>query len=537
MKTVVHQYEDKLLDYAYGELSASEATAVSEHAKGCTRCASHLAEIESTRSFMKQLAPVPAPLAGLDSLLAYAEQAAAKNAKSAKQSVPFFKRYFTPLLSAAALAVVGLVAWQNSNQSLVPDPAAAAFEIKNEAKKEAQAASTREGKYVEDVPAAAAAPALQKEAERRKSDESVDLLKSKAIAEYKQNGPGLPEEVANKKNFADTKPVEKPADSEGLRGAGAKEQWVAQDALAEKVGKLGTSPKPEMKYEAKRSESLPPSPSKMPSKDAPDTQTRKQADESVGRLSSMQNVQNAVVPSGSSGSSSGGGYGLSGSGTTSPSSAPPAPATVPKVSAAIMDGNSNEVQGGKGSDRANEPVVATGKTSQAPMQAESAYGDYAADKKAPPKKKSLSIPSSKSEGSVSANDDFDMASTSSVQVAREESLTKRDGTKARSLDLEAARQAGASGDRLMEIKHAKDVLASGATGYERIEALKRLCDAYDAIGNASAGAQYCQALIAEYPASAAARAVNEKQQQRAVSPKKAAPAKAIDSQESPVLSH
>ena len=100
MKTAVHQYEDKLLEFAYGELPAHEASAVDAHVRGCARCSQALDEIRSVRSAMAQLPTEPAPDAGLESLLAFAEVAAKRNAEAGKP-VPFWKKYLTPLVLVA----------------------------------------------------------------------------------------------------------------------------------------------------------------------------------------------------------------------------------------------------------------------------------------------------------------------------------------------------------------------------------------------------------------------------------------------------
>lgn len=123
MKTAVHQYEDKLLEFAYGELPAHEASAVDAHVRGCARCTRALEEIRSVRSAMA-LPMEPAPDAGLDSLLAFAEVAAKRNAEAGKP-VPFWKKYLTPLVLVATLVTVGVVATQ-ANKEVDLSPAAAA---------------------------------------------------------------------------------------------------------------------------------------------------------------------------------------------------------------------------------------------------------------------------------------------------------------------------------------------------------------------------------------------------------------------------
>ncbi len=52
----IHAQEDRLLDFAYGELPVSEAQAVESHLQGCPRCAQTLNEIRGVRVTMAQLA-------------------------------------------------------------------------------------------------------------------------------------------------------------------------------------------------------------------------------------------------------------------------------------------------------------------------------------------------------------------------------------------------------------------------------------------------------------------------------------------------
>ncbi len=128
MSTAVHQYEDKLLEFAYGELPAHEADAVEAHVLGCARCSQLLSELRSVRTTMAVLTPEPAPAAGLESLLAYAEAQAQRNAQGSEK-VPFWKKYLTPLMVAMAAVTVGVVTVQ-ANKEIDLSPAAAATDKK-----------------------------------------------------------------------------------------------------------------------------------------------------------------------------------------------------------------------------------------------------------------------------------------------------------------------------------------------------------------------------------------------------------------------
>ncbi|HEY8210961.1 MAG TPA: zf-HC2 domain-containing protein [Myxococcaceae bacterium] len=103
-----HRYEDRLLEFAYGELPAAEARSIEAHVKGCARCTGALQEIHGVRHQMAQLAPEPAPEAGLESLLAYAEQAA-RRTQAGPAPARGFRRWLFGAVGAASLAAVLVV--------------------------------------------------------------------------------------------------------------------------------------------------------------------------------------------------------------------------------------------------------------------------------------------------------------------------------------------------------------------------------------------------------------------------------------------
>jgi hypothetical protein len=81
-----HPDEDRLLELAYGEAPPAEAPALRQHVDGCTRCRDVLQGIAEVRSAVRSVPPEPAPERGLESLLAYGEQAAAR-ARSHRRSL------------------------------------------------------------------------------------------------------------------------------------------------------------------------------------------------------------------------------------------------------------------------------------------------------------------------------------------------------------------------------------------------------------------------------------------------------------------
>jgi hypothetical protein len=97
--------EEKLLDYAYGELGSDEAKTVEAHLESCPRCADALIAMKRVRQTMSRLPITPAPAKGLDSLIAYAEQTAHR-AQLRQKRRPAWVRWLVPITGVAALSVV-----------------------------------------------------------------------------------------------------------------------------------------------------------------------------------------------------------------------------------------------------------------------------------------------------------------------------------------------------------------------------------------------------------------------------------------------
>ncbi|HYO73124.1 MAG TPA: zf-HC2 domain-containing protein, partial [Archangium sp.] len=107
-----HAHEDRLLDFAYDELPPTEARLVEQHVQGCSRCSETLADIRGVRTTMSRLPLESAPDAGLESLLAYAQQSARRAAAGPEPAPRWWRRLLAPVLSVAALSVLGVVVIQ-----------------------------------------------------------------------------------------------------------------------------------------------------------------------------------------------------------------------------------------------------------------------------------------------------------------------------------------------------------------------------------------------------------------------------------------
>jgi hypothetical protein len=123
----LHAHEDRLLDFAYGELPAQEARAVETHLQGCTRCTELLEGIRGVRSTMAQLTLEPAPDAGLESLMAYAQQAARNAAAGPPLKPTWWRRWLIPAMGVTAVSVFGIISLQVSKSvDLAPELTATA---------------------------------------------------------------------------------------------------------------------------------------------------------------------------------------------------------------------------------------------------------------------------------------------------------------------------------------------------------------------------------------------------------------------------
>ncbi len=109
MKPQAHTHEDKLLEFAYGELPPDEARSLEAHLKGCTRCTDALSSIRGVRRTMAQLPAEPAPDAGLESLLAYAQQAARRSSAGPEPEPKWWRRWVVATATVAGLVLVGVV--------------------------------------------------------------------------------------------------------------------------------------------------------------------------------------------------------------------------------------------------------------------------------------------------------------------------------------------------------------------------------------------------------------------------------------------
>ncbi|NOJ91173.1 zf-HC2 domain-containing protein, partial [Myxococcus xanthus] len=159
-----HAQEDRLLDFAYGELPAPEARLVEAHLESCARCTQALDDIRGVRATMSQLSVEPAPDAGLESLMAYAQQAARRAAAGPAPKPSRWRRWWLPVVGLASVSTFGLLTLEARSPDLTrPDLSAAKVTVA----KEELVAPPSAGDFAPAAaaPAPAAAQAMPAEAE------------------------------------------------------------------------------------------------------------------------------------------------------------------------------------------------------------------------------------------------------------------------------------------------------------------------------------------------------------------------------------
>jgi hypothetical protein len=151
--------QDRLLDFAYGELSVDEAHAVEVHMAECPSCRAALEQIRGVRQVMAKLPQPAAPQAGLESLLAYAEQAARRARGGAPPKHTWWRRWLAPVGGLAAVVTFGIVANEVSRAPELQYPREQAIAEKlNENQKVAETAAPSAPAPMKDAQPSAGEP-------------------------------------------------------------------------------------------------------------------------------------------------------------------------------------------------------------------------------------------------------------------------------------------------------------------------------------------------------------------------------------------
>ncbi len=492
MKSAAHQYEDRLLEFAYGELPQHEADAVDAHVRGCARCSQALSEIKSVRATMAALPMASAPDAGLESLLAYAEQAAERNRQ--KPAPSFWKRIMMPLASVMALVTVGVVAFR-ANEEFDTSPASAVADSR-----------------LQDLTRAKA---------EKKSDPSADLAVAPVVVAAAPPAAAEPEAEKEEARSRNDKQLER-QEAKNL---------VALDDLREAGGKKGDVWAPEPRRAAPQSVSRRIETAKTPAVGNDEQVYRDDYSNAAGRGALAKETPVAPPPPVQAAAQDKVGYGLgSPSGNSNDGllqgeapktkSPPVANKPSPAKDASQEKAQPQEEDSKKRAKTENDaPAPAPVAVAPPPMKLKGGYGIR------PP------LGSSSSMGAAEADESIALEKSDSLGLNREAKVAERQRAESRTQSLESARVASSRGDRLSEIRLAAQVLQNGASGSERVEALKRICDAYEFLGEPERADPFCDQLLQEFPSSVAARAIEDRRkrvQRAAPAPKNSADRKAMD---------
>ncbi|QAT86178.1 hypothetical protein EJ065_4630 [Corallococcus coralloides] len=472
-----HAHEDRLLDFAYGELPASEAHALEQHVQGCARCTKALADIRGVRTTMAQLSSEPAPDAGLESLLAYAQQSARRAAAGPEPKPSRWRRWLLPAVGLATVSTFGLLTLTvsenldlspNLSQRAAPSPAMEAAKQDSRTREKsaptAMAPAPSSATLEEDVPegasdALAAAP----------SEREFDKNRVEAKVQRKGTAAARPSDWMNAGSGGAL--LERRADAEAPRKKMSK---AVRDADGE-FAALEQAPAGAV---------MPVSPPKEEAADegyaAKDEPARRSSpgklgDKAMGSAGDSLRLGEAAY---------GRGLGMDDDQSVAAGAPPPPPAvaSAPVVQAEPM---APAAVGSIGGARppSTPPALSTATPKQESARAEAAKP----------------VPLEKS--------------------ASKEAMTAR--------DLSAQAQAAANqGDRAREAQLLRAALSAGASGSERLALLSRLCESESVQGRTQEAAAVCGQIISEAPGSSAAQLAQRRLRQASppTAPAKAAPA-------------
>jgi hypothetical protein len=184
----LHAQEDRLLDFAYGELPSPEARMVEAHLQGCVRCTQALDDIRGVRATMSQLSQEPAPDAGLESLMAYAQQAARRAAAGPEPKPSRWRRWLLPVVGVASVATFGILSIRAMEPGMMKPNLSAAAQEKAPMRKDAEYAQAP----AEVAPAGMALPAAP-EPQQQPQAELLDAAPGQAQAKLEAEPQRAPD--------------------------------------------------------------------------------------------------------------------------------------------------------------------------------------------------------------------------------------------------------------------------------------------------------------------------------------------------------
>jgi hypothetical protein len=501
MATAIHQYEDKLLDFAYGELPAPEASAVESHLKSCARCTQALDEIRGVRLTMSALPQEPAPANGLDSLLAYAEQAAVRNAAAPRAGAPWWRRMVAPLAGAFALTLVAVVAIKTQDDGIDLSAEKAALDAQPRKVEQVSPAP------VAAAPAPAAEPVAEKPAEAENFAADAPILAQRAKS-GKVAGASRELDRKAKEEVWDNKKVDALSkNNDGYSQALGETRGPAEERQQAQRDDLNSALNSAQKESKTRRETA------SPTQDFGNARggyvQEQKAEES--KKKSQPVMADATKGSGAS--------------TAAPANEPPPPPAakmvaqkpstampVPAAVAAPEPEKSEKAAPSLGFGLRNSGSSGSG----AGTSTGSSMGGLGTRSKQAPRDSDDEIAFGSNEGG-------------SKRMAKDVQTEQRDQEVVARGYLDAARSASNQGNSQEEVRQALSVLQTNVKGASRAEALSRLCTALERLGEEDQAGGYCDALLREYPTSSFAKAVaNRRNQQMRPAPAPKASKRAYD---------
>lgn len=520
----LHAHEDRLLDFAYGELPPQEAQAVQSHLEGCTRCSEMLAGISGVRTVMKQLPLEPAPDAGLESLLAYAQQAARNAAAGPTPQPTWWRRWLVPMMGAAAVCAFGVVSVTvNKNLALKEEVEAQSAQAKTAEVPAPASPPSPEDAYGEAPKTRALPPAaMQKVAPQAQmaapstvpqatgdQGEAVAQVQERDVVQGITPPPPAPAAKLDTNSLAKEEAAQKKPFVAGLKGS--RSEWsnagaglgFADDKAAAKDAENERANEAPSELKAKKHEGY--------QYDRRDAMTQ----------SGAFDKQKPILVAEPQGAASGGAAPQQPS-TPAQAQAPMADDETPAATGAVAESTA-KVQGDEPSRLSLNVSTKEGRTrGSAPRKAaESASNDDFDDLfggKTSTAKREQNAPSSAPSASsppppppAAAATPMPMPSVSTgssvrspSKVARAEprdSASEPSVTELSKLAMDAQR----SGNRMLEAQLLRQALAAPGAGKERLGLLNRLCDAEFASGNRQQAYEACALVLEEAPSSGAAQ--------------------------------
>ncbi|AGC46398.1 hypothetical protein MYSTI_05111 [Myxococcus stipitatus DSM 14675] len=463
----VHAHEDRLLDFVYGELPVSEAQAVESHLQGCPRCTQTLNEIRGVRVTMAQLSEEPAPDAGLESLLAYAQQSARRAAAGPVPQPSRWRRWLLPVVGLASAGTLSVLTFMAVSPDLTR-PHLSSVEAKQVA--EAPVSPPPTGGVA--APPTTVAP--------------VAKAPAQALADANQYG-------GDKDSMLFAKESARAEGAEAERAQGWEEEGSG--------GGVGTRRRAdELKAQAPSVQKA--SREKAPSRKAPDL-------DGEAPFKSAPAAAVAMPPPPASPPRET--LRLGGGGSKQESSRAEALGGAAK--------SWDEAPGAPALESVTEPLARGGVVASAPAPVEQAVGRVNKTEETPPEPletaKALPSRAQRSRQPVAKKAKGEVALEARAAPAAElpqESDDQAGPAPRRSVEelSRQAQEARRTGNRAQEVSLLRLALEAGATGSMRMDLLNRVCDAELALGRRGEGVAACQQVLAESPGSQAAQAARRR---------------------------